>query len=66
MAFATQYPVGEGAISIDQAVRLIEKKPVMTFVQPLPDVIVKGSEDKIHMDLVLAPGTWTPVYSVKQ
>jgi periplasmic protein TorT len=66
MAFATQYPVAEGAISIDQAVRLIEKKPVMSFVQPLPDVVVKGGEDKIHMDLVLAPGTWTPVYSVKQ
>jgi protein TorT len=66
MAFATQYPVGEGAISIDQAVRLIEKKPVMTFVQPVPDVVVKGGEDKINMDLVLAPGTWTPVYSVKQ
>ena len=47
MAFATQYPVAEGAISIDQAVRLIEKKPVMTFVQPLPDVVVKGDEDKI-------------------
>jgi protein TorT len=66
MAFATQYPVGEGAISIDEAVRLIEKKPVMSFVQPLPDVVVKGGEDKINMDLVLAPGSWTPVYSVKQ
>ncbi len=28
------YPVGEGAIGIDQAIRLIEKKPVIQFVQP--------------------------------
>ena len=66
MAFATQYPVAEGAISVDQAVRLIENKPVMRTVQPLPDVIMKGAEDKVNMDLVLAPSTWTPVYSVKQ
>jgi periplasmic protein TorT len=66
MAFATQYPVAEGAMSMDQAVRLIEKKPLMTLVQPVPQVIMKGSEDKVNMDLVLAPSSWTPVYSVKQ
>lgn len=65
LAFATQYPVGEGAISVDQAVRLIERKPVMSLVQPVAAVIDKTTVSKLQMDLVLAPGSWTPVYSVK-
>ena len=65
LAFATQYPVGEGAIGIDQAVRLIEKKPVTALVQPVAAVIDKTTVPKIQMDLVLAPASWTPVYSVK-
>ena len=64
-AFATQYPVAEGRIAIDQAVRLLEKKPVMAFVQPIPAVVTKGTEGKVNMSLVLAPTDWTPVYSVK-
>jgi protein TorT len=66
MAFATQYPVAEGAIAVDQAVRLLEGKPVMSLVQPVPEVIAKGAEDKVNLSLVLAPSDWTPVYSVKQ
>lgn len=65
MAFATQYPVGEGAVSVDQAVRLIEKKPVMSLAQPLATAIDKTTAPKVQMELVLAPGSWTPVYSVK-
>ena len=65
LAFATQYPVGEGAVSVDQAVRLIEKKPVMSLAQPLASAVDKTTVPKLQMDLVLAPGSWTPVYSVK-
>ena len=65
MAFATQYPVGEGAVSVDQAVRLIEKKPVMSLAQPLATAIDKTTAPNVQMELVLAPGNWTPVYSVK-
>ncbi|GGE07507.1 TMAO reductase system periplasmic protein TorT [Aureimonas endophytica] len=65
LAFATQYPVGEGAIAIDQAVRLIEKKPVMSLVQPEAAVIDKTTVPKLKMELVLAPADWTPVYTVK-
>ena len=45
--------------------RLIEKKPVMSLVQPMATVIDKTSAPKLQMDLVLAPASWTPVYSVK-
>ncbi|KQQ87675.1 TMAO reductase system periplasmic protein TorT [Aureimonas sp. Leaf324] len=65
LAFATQYPVGEGAIGIDQAIRLIEKKPVVKLVQPEAAVIDKTTVPNVKMDLVLAPADWTPVYSVK-
>jgi protein TorT len=65
LAFATQYPVGEGAVSVDQAVRLIEKKPVMSLAQPLVAVVDKTTAPKLQMDLVLAPASWTPAYSVK-
>lgn len=65
MAFATQYPVGEGAIAIDQAVRLLDKKPVMSLVQPVAAVVDKGTVPSLKMDLILAPSDWKPVYTVK-
>ncbi len=63
-AFATQYPVAEGAMAIDQAVRLIEGKDVMALVQPKPDVIDADTAKGLNMDLVLAPADWNPEYSV--
>lgn len=65
-AYATQYPVMEGAIAIDQAVRLIEKKPVMAIAQPIPAVITRENESEVNMDTIFAPASWEPVYSVKQ
>jgi protein TorT len=46
-------------------VRLIEKKPVMSLAQPLASAVDKTTVPKLQMGLVLAPGSWTPVYSVK-
>ena len=66
MAFATQYPVGEGRIAVDQAVRILEKKPYMKLAQPIPAIIDKGTMKSIDMSVVLAPKSWSPVYSVKQ
>ena len=65
LAFATQYPVAEGAVSVDQALRLIEKKPVMSLAQPVTSLVDKTTAPKLQMGLVLAPASWTPVYSVK-
>jgi protein TorT len=55
MGFATQYPVLEGRIAIDMAVRALEGEPLMTFVKPIPDMIAEGTAADIDMDLVLAP-----------
>lgn len=64
MGFATQYPVLEGRVAIDMAVRALEKKPVIKFVKPIPDMISNANKDKINMSLVLAPATWKASYSV--
>ena len=65
LGFATQYPVLEGRVAIDMAVRALEGKPVIAFVKPIPDMIAAGTVDKIDMSQVLAPATWSPVYSVE-
>ena len=64
LGFATQYPVLEGKIAIDQAIRALEGKELMTFLKPIPDMIAKGNADQINMSLVLAPASWKPVYTV--
>lgn len=66
LGFATQYPVLEGRVAIDMAVRALEGKELMTFVKPIPDMISKSTAGDIDMTLVLAPADWTPVYSVEQ
>ncbi|MEQ8654592.1 MAG: TMAO reductase system periplasmic protein TorT [Kiloniellales bacterium] len=66
LGFATQYPVLEGRVAIDMAVRALEGKKNVAFVKPIPDMISKSTADSIDMSLVLAPATWTPVYSVEQ
>ena len=64
LGFATQYPVLEGKVAIDMAVRALEGEDVMPFVKPIPDMIAKANADQINMGLVLAPADWSPVYSV--
>jgi protein TorT len=63
-AFATQYPVLEGRVAIDTAVRILEKKPYMKYTQPIPSMIDKQDLDKVNMSLVLAPASFKAEYSV--
>lgn len=65
LAFATQYAVLEGRIAIDTAVRVLEHKPYIKYIQPIPDAIAKDDLSKINMSLVLAPKTFKAVYQVK-
>jgi protein TorT len=65
LAFATQYPVLEGRVAIDTAVRILEHKPYIKFSMPIPDIIDKSNLDKINMSLVLAPASFKAEYSVK-
>jgi periplasmic protein TorT len=65
LGFATQYPVLQGRIAIDTAVRVLEKKEYVKSAKAIPDVIDKNNLDKIDMSLVLAPADFKAVYSVK-
>lgn len=65
LGFSTQYPVLEGAVAIDTAVRALEKKQYYRFLKPVPAMIAKDTLSKINMDLVLAPPSFKAVYSVK-
>jgi protein TorT len=64
LGFATQWPVMEGKISIDLAVRALEKKPFMEYIYTKPEVVTKESAPKMDMSGVLAPADWQPVYKV--
>jgi len=64
LGFATQWPVAEGRIAIDLAVRALEKKPFQKFLQTKPVVITRANEKSVDMTEVLAPADWQPVYKV--
>lgn len=64
-AFATQYPVLEGRVAIDTAVRILEHKPFIRNAQTIPSIIDKADLSKINMSLVLAPPSFKAEYSVK-
>lgn len=65
LGFGTQFPVIQGRIAVDMAIRALEKKPVMKFVQPVPVMISKQNATQIDMQTVLAPASWQPVYSLQ-
>ena len=65
LAFATQYPVLEGRVAIDTAVRILERKPYIKYSQTIPSMIDKADLSKVNMSLVLAPADFKAAYSVK-
>ncbi|KJC61401.1 TMAO reductase [Bradyrhizobium sp. LTSPM299] len=65
LGFATNYPVLSGRIGVDMAVRVLEGKKAITTATSIPQFVTKASLGKINLDLVLAPPSWKPVYSVK-
>ncbi|MDQ0475211.1 TMAO reductase system periplasmic protein TorT [Labrys wisconsinensis] len=64
LGFATQYPVLQGRIAIDTAVRVLEKQPYVKSAKAIPDMIGKDNLDKINIGLVLAPADFKAVFSV--
>ena len=65
LGFATQYPVLQGRIAIDTAVRVLEKQPYVKSAKAIPVMISKDNIDKINLGLVLAPADFKAVFSVK-
>ena len=65
LGFATQYPVLQGRIAIDTAVRVLEKKDYVKSAKAIPDMVGKDNMDKINLALVLAPADFKAEFSVK-
>lgn len=65
LGFATQYPVLQGRIAIDTAVRVLEHQPYFKSLQAIPDMIAQDNLKTINMGLVLAPADFNAAYSVK-
>src|SRR5437764_14788467 len=65
LGFATQYPVLQGRIAIDTAVRALEKQPYAKSLMAIPDMIAQSNLKQINMGLVLAPADFKAAYSVK-
>ena len=65
LGFATQYPVLQGRIAIDTAVRALEHQPYMKSLMAIPDMVAQSNIKSINIGLVLAPAHFKVVYSVK-
>jgi protein TorT len=60
----TDQPVTQGRIAVDQAVRILEKKPYMRHVGPALSMISKETLSKFDEGATLAPTGWKPVFRV--
>lgn len=65
LGFAAEYPVMMGRISVDLAVRALEKKPYETVLLVAPGIVTKDNVDKIDQTQIFAPDGWKPEFSVK-
>lgn len=65
LGFATQYPVLQGRLSVDLAVRALEGQKVPAFLSPIPRMVSKESLADIDMSAVLAPSDYKAVYAVE-
>lgn len=64
LGFATQFPVLQGRIAVDMAVRALEAKPVMAFAMPRPVMVAADNLDSIDLASIFAPKGFEAVYSV--
>ena len=64
LAFATQFPVLQGRIAVDMAVRALEHKSVLAFAMPQPAIVTTDTLANIDLSTVLAPAGFEAVYSV--
>ena len=64
LGFATQFPVLQGRIAVDMAVRALEQKPLMSFAMPSPVMVSKDTVSSLDISTILAPRGFEAVYSV--
>ena len=65
MAAPADSMVIQGRVAIDQAVRLLEGKPVVKHVGPKIFVVDRSNMKTVKHDTILPPTTFKPVFTVK-
>lgn len=65
LGFAAEYPVMMGRISVDLAVRALEKKDYEKVLLVAPGIVTKDNIDKIDPTQIFAPDGWKPEFSVQ-
>jgi protein TorT len=65
LGFIAQYPVFQGRIAVDLAVRILEGHPAMKRVRPIQTLVTKGTWSQIDTSGVLAPAGWEVVLTVE-
>jgi protein TorT len=65
IAFATEYPVMQGRVAVDLAVRALEQQPIENNYLVVPKMITQESLGQIDATQVLAPAGYQPVFSVE-
>ncbi len=63
-AFAVEFPAAQGRIAVDQAVRILEKKQYASQYKVIPKLVTPATVKQVHLDDVVAPDDWQPVYKV--
>lgn len=66
MAVGSEMHVLMGRIAADQAVRILDKKPYIAYVKPIPIVLTKDNLGTVDMDQVISPPGWQPVFTIRQ
>ncbi|KQU85644.1 TMAO reductase [Ensifer sp. Root31] len=65
IAFATEYPVMQGRVAVDLAVRALEKQPIENNYLVVPKMVTQESLKEIDATQVLAPASYKPTFSVE-
>lgn len=65
LAFATEYPVMMGRISVDLAVRALEKKEHESILLVSPGIVTKDNVDTFDTTQIFAPAGFQPVFSAE-
>jgi len=65
LGFATQYPVLQGRLSVDLAIRALQGEKVPAFLSPIPRMVSQESLADIDMNSVLAPASYKALYTVE-
>jgi protein TorT len=65
IGFATEYPVMQGRVAVDLAVKALQGEAIENNYVVVPKMITTDMVKDIDVTQILAPANWQPVFSVE-